>query len=121
MASATRRPRRASLVKRAPELIALAALAREAGLHPELVTRLVSLGLIEPRGGTASAPLFHRQDARLLARAARLRVDLGLDYTGAVLATELLVRIEELEQRLGAAATKDKRHEVIAWTRTVSR
>jgi hypothetical protein len=108
-------------VKRAPELVSLTALAPKAGLHPEVVARLVSLGLIEPRGGTASAPLFRREDAILLARAARLRGDLGLDYAGAVLATELLVRIEELEQRLRAAATTDKRHEVIAWTRTVSR
>jgi chaperone modulatory protein CbpM len=120
MASATRRPRRGLLVRRAPELIALAALAREAGIHPEVVVRLVSLGLIEPRGGTASAPLFRRQDARLLARAARLRADLGIDYAGAVLATELLGRIEELEQRLRSGAPTDKRHEVIAWTRTVS-
>jgi chaperone modulatory protein CbpM len=120
MASATRRPRGGSLVRRAPELIALTALAREAGLHPEVVARLVSLGLVEPRGGTASAPLFRRQDARSLARAARLRVDLGLDYAGAVLATELLARIEELEQRLRSGAPTDKRHEVIAWTRTVS-
>jgi chaperone modulatory protein CbpM len=121
MASVTRRRRGGSLVKRAPELIALAALAREAGLHPEVVARLVSLGLIEPRGGTASAPLFRREEAILLARAARLREDLGLDYAGAVLATELLARIEELEQRLRVGATTDKRHEVIAWTRTVSR
>jgi chaperone modulatory protein CbpM len=121
MASTTRRGRGGSLVRRAPELIALAALAREAGLHPEVVARLVSLGLIEPGGGTASAPLFRRQDARLLARATRLRVDLGLDYAGAVLATELLARIEELEQRLCSGAPTDNRHEVIAWTRTVSR
>jgi hypothetical protein len=121
MASATTRRRGGSLVKRAPELVSLTALAPKAGLHPEVVARLVSLGLIEPRGGTASAPLFRREDAILLARAARLRGDLGLDYAGAVLATELLVRIEELEQRLRAAATTDKRHEVIAWTRTVSR
>lgn len=121
MASATRRHGSGALVKRAPELIALAALAREAGLHPGVVSRLVSLGLIEPRGGTRSAPLFGREDAQLLARAARLRGDLGLDYAGAVLATELLARVEELEQRLRVGATTDKRHEVIAWTRTVSR
>jgi hypothetical protein len=121
MAGVTRRGRGGSLVRRAPGPIALAALAREAGLHPELVRRLVSLGLIEPGGGTASAPLFRREDAPLLARAARLRGDLGLDYAGAVLATELLARIEELERRLRAGATTDNRHEVIAWTRTVSR
>jgi hypothetical protein len=50
-----------------------------------------------------------------------LRGDLGLDFAAAVLATELLARIEELEQRLRVGATTDKRHEVIAWTRTVSR
>jgi chaperone modulatory protein CbpM len=120
MASVTRQPRGGSLVSRAPELISLAAMAWEARLHPEVIARLVSLGLIEPRGGTASAPLFRRKDARLLARAARLRMDLGLDYAGAVLATELLGRIDELEERLRSGATTDKRHEVIAWTRTVS-
>jgi chaperone modulatory protein CbpM len=121
MASATRRSRGGQLVRRAPELIALAAMAQEASVHPEVIARLVSLGLIEPRGGTASAPLFRRQDARLLARAARLRIDLGLDYAGAVLATELLERIDELEERLRSGAPPEKRHEVIAWTRTVSR
>jgi hypothetical protein len=65
-------------------------LAREAGLHPELVRRLVRLGLVER---SADAP------ARL-ARATRLRRDLGLNYAGAVLACELLARIEELEARL---------------------
>jgi hypothetical protein len=38
----------------------------------------------------------------------RLRRDLGLNYAGAVLACELLARIEELEERLGRfeAATR---------------
>jgi hypothetical protein len=35
-----------------------------------------------------------------VARAARLRRDLGLNWAGAVLATELLVRIDDLERRL---------------------
>jgi hypothetical protein len=50
----------------------------------------------------------------------RLRRDLGLNYAGAVLATELLARIEELEQRSRAGARTHTEHEVIAWTRTVS-
>ena len=41
----------------------------------------------------------------MLARASRLRRDLGLNYSGAVLACELLARIDELEQRLGAKDT----------------
>ncbi len=69
------------------------ALAREAGLHPDLVSRFVRLGLLDP------AP-FPRDAAARLARAARLRRDLGLNFAGAVLACELLVRIDELESRL---------------------
>jgi hypothetical protein len=73
-------------------------------LHPEVVLRLTRLGLLEPEGGTAAAPLYRSQDAALLVRAVRLRGGLGLNYAGAVLASELLARIEELEQRLRAAA-----------------
>ena len=57
-------------------------------------------GLLEPAGGTARSPLFPRDAAARLARAARLRRDLGLNYAGAVLACELLARIDELEERL---------------------
>ena len=47
-----------------------------------------------------ATPLFPRDAAARLARAARLRRDLGLNYAGAVLACELLARIDELEERL---------------------
>ena len=76
------------------------ALAREAGLHPELVRHLLGMGLLERTGGTAAAPRFARDAAAHLARAARLRRDLGLNYAGAVLACELLARIS----RTGGAA-----------------
>jgi hypothetical protein len=75
--------------------VELDALAREAGLHPEIVRRFVRLGLLDP------AP-FPRDAAAQLARAGRLRRDLGLNYAGAVLACELLARIEELEWRARA-------------------
>jgi len=83
-----------------PRAATLEVLSREAGLHPELVLRLVRLGLVEPIGGTPQEPLFARDAAAQLARAARLRRDVGIDYAGAVLASELLARIEELERRL---------------------
>jgi hypothetical protein len=122
MASATRRPRSGThaLTRAAPAPLTLTGLAAAARVHPGAVSRLVALGLVEPHGGTASAPLFDRRDAALLARAIRLRRDLGLNYAGAVLASELLNRIEDLEQRLGAATASYNRQEVIAWTRTVS-
>jgi hypothetical protein len=64
-----------------------ARLASESGLHPELVRHLIALGL-----GSG--------DGAQLRRAARLRSDLGLNYAGAVLACELLARIDALEARL---------------------
>jgi hypothetical protein len=89
-------------------LIEIEVLAREAGMHPELVRRFVRLGLVESGGGTARAPLFPRDAAARLARAARLRRDLGLNYAGAVLACELLVRIDELEERLRRYEAPDR-------------
>jgi MerR HTH family regulatory protein len=80
-----------ALVVRRRPVVGLETLAREAGLHPDLVRRFVALGLVEPGDGAAAARL---------ARAARLRRDLGLSYAGAVLACELLERIDELEARL---------------------
>ena len=95
--------RTARLVRR-PEgpahLVELDVLAHEAGLHPEVACALLRLGLIESAGGTGRALLFPRDAGARLARAARLRRDLGLSYAGAVLACELLARIDDLEQRL---------------------
>ena len=98
----SRRSRRA-------ELVEIDVLAREAGIHPELARRLVRLGLLEPAGGTAAAPRFPRDAAAQLARAVRLRRDLGIDYAGAVLASQLLARIEVLEARLRRYETTTNR------------
>jgi hypothetical protein len=71
-------------------------LARQSGLHPDLVRRLLQMGAAEPTAMDAAARL---------ARIIRLRRDLGLNYAGAILACDLLARIDELEARL-------------SWTRT---
>ena len=107
------------LATRGSGLLGLESLAGQAGIHPNLARRLIALGLVEPHGGTRAAPLFRPQDAPALAQAIRLRRDLGLNYAGAVLACELLARIEQLEQRLAARAPDQTQHEVITWTRTV--
>ena len=65
--------------------------AHAAGLHPDLVERLVRLGFTELDAVDAAAQL---------ARAVRLRRDLGLNYAGALLACELLTRIDDLQDRL---------------------
>jgi hypothetical protein len=85
-------------------LVELRVLAREAGVGRSAASRFVALGLLEPIGGSAARPLFPRNAAARLASAARLRRDLGLNYAGAVLASELLARIEELERRLESGA-----------------
>jgi hypothetical protein len=84
----------------APMLVEIEVLAREAGLHPDLVARFVQLGLLEPQIGPDSSARFPRDAASRLARAARLRRDLALNHAGAVLAVELLARIDQLEERL---------------------
>jgi hypothetical protein len=80
-----------AIVRRSTAPIETRALAREAGVHPDLVRRFVALGLLEPYPVDAAARI---------ARAARLRRDLGVNYAGAVLACELLARIDELQRRL---------------------
>ena len=89
----------AALARRHPLGVELEVLAREAGLHPQLVRRLIRLGALEPAGGTRATPLFPRDAAARLARVVRLRRDLGLNYAGALLACQLLDRIAELEER----------------------
>jgi hypothetical protein len=68
-------------------------LARDAGLHPEVCERLIRLGLLD-------GPPFAVDAASQLARAARLRRDLGLGWSGAVFACELLRRIDDLEAQV---------------------
>jgi hypothetical protein len=97
---ATTTPRTLTLVPRRSALLGADAVGRQSGLHPEVVVRLVRLGVVDAAGGTARAPLFTRDAPSRLARAARLRRDLGLGYGGALLACELLDRIEALEERL---------------------
>jgi hypothetical protein len=94
---------------RAGDSLDVDALARESGLHPDLVRRFVDLGLLTPVGGTSAAPRFRRDAAALLACAARLRRDLGIGYAGAVLACELLARIDGLETRLRRYEARDER------------
>lgn len=117
MATTDRTRTATRLATRGTAVVGIDAFAQQAGVHPELVRRLIRLGLIEPGGGTTAAPMFRREDAPLLARAVRLRRDLGLNYAGAVLACELLARIDELEQWPRGGAPTHRQHEVIAWTR----
>jgi hypothetical protein len=87
------------------EAIDLTVLARRAGVRVTLVRRYLEFGLIEPHPGPTAEPQpepseaarYQPESAARVARAERLRRDLGLNYAGAVLVCELLDRIRELE------------------------
>jgi hypothetical protein len=69
----------------------------------------VALGLLDAGADRRSDRwLFARSAAPRVARAVRLRRDLGLNYAGAVLACELLERIDELEERLRRYETDNR-------------
>ena len=82
-------------------LVELTVIARQAGVRVTIVRRYVEFGLIEPNSEVSEPPRFDPSSASRLARAERLRRDLGLNYAGAVLACELLDRIHELEDESG--------------------
>lgn len=86
------------------ESVQLTVLARMAGVQTVHVRRYVEFGLLEPKRPRRTAPAapvrFDPTSAARVARAERLRRDLNLNYSGAVLVVELLDRISELEARL---------------------
>lgn len=85
--------------------VELTVVARQAGVRIALARRYLAFGLFDPCAGTGEAPLFAPTCAARLAKAERLRRDLGLNHAGAVLVCELLDRISELEDQLGTRTT----------------
>jgi chaperone modulatory protein CbpM len=74
--------------------------ARAARLHPQLVTRLVRLGLLTPNTDASGRPWFPAVQLARLARIQRLRIGLGLNYTAVGVVLDLLDRIDDLESQL---------------------
>jgi chaperone modulatory protein CbpM len=85
-----------------PARLSLDAFAATAGMHPELVRRLVRLGLLDPHVDAAGQLWFSPAQLARLARAQRLHAALGLNYAALGLVLDLLTRIEELEATLRA-------------------
>jgi DNA-binding transcriptional MerR regulator len=81
------------------EPVQLTVVAQRAGVRIALVRRYLEFGLFERHPETSEAPRYDPSSAARIARAERLRRDLGLNFPGAVLACELLDRIRELEGR----------------------
>ncbi len=87
------------------ETLDLDTFARAAGLHPDLVRRLVALGLLEAAptpGGELRLPPAQLAAA---ARLRRLRAGLSLNYAALGVVVDLLERVAALEAALRNART----------------
>ncbi len=78
----------------------LVTFARESGTHPELIRRLVALGLLDARQDSAGELWFSRGQLAALGRVQRLRAGFALNYAAIGLVTDLLDRIAVLEAAL---------------------
>ena len=74
--------------------------ARRCGLHPEMVRRLVALGLVPAVRDAGGALWFAPTQVAAVARLQRLRATLPLNYAALGLVVDLLDRITELETAL---------------------
>ena len=78
------------------------------GLHPDLIRRLVALGLIDAERDTAGELWFSRGEFAAVARMQRLRAGFALNYAAIGLVTDLLDRIVVLEAALRAAQRRGR-------------
>jgi hypothetical protein len=80
-------------------MISLEELSRQVDLHPEMVVRLVELGLVDPE---VSEPewLFHDTVVPRVWKIIRLHRDLGINWAGIGVVLDLLERIEGLEREI---------------------
>ena len=80
-----------------PSRLSLDRFARQAGLHPQLVQKFVSLGLLDAERDATGALWFRPAALVTVARVQRLRAGLSLNYAAIGLVLDLLDRIDELE------------------------
>ena len=84
------------------------------GLHPDLIRRLVALGLVDADRDAAGRLWFSPSQLAVVARIQRLRAGLTLNYAAVGLVIDLLDRITDLETALSALSGPGGR----TWTRT---
>lgn len=90
-----------------PSRLDLETFARATGTHPELVTRLVALGLLDAERDAAGRWRFPPAQIAVMARIQRLRAGFGLNYAALGLVLELLDRVEEAQARQGRRPRRD--------------
>ena len=87
--------------------LTLSEVAYRCGLHPDLIERLVRIGLIDYVERDAHGEvLFHIDVIPLLRRILRLRNHLGVNYAGIGVILELMARIDSLENHIQELESK---------------
>jgi chaperone modulatory protein CbpM len=80
-----------------PARLDLESFALVTGTHPDLVCRLVTLGVLDAETDSAGRLWFAPSQRAAMARAQRLRAGFALNYAAIALVTDLLDRIAVLE------------------------
>jgi chaperone modulatory protein CbpM len=75
--------------------------AAAAGAHPDLIRKLVALGIIDAYRGQTGELWFSPGQLAVLGRVQRLRAGFALNYAAVGLVVDLLDRIAVLEAALG--------------------
>jgi chaperone modulatory protein CbpM len=86
-----------------PRRYDLESFALATGLHPDLVRRLVALGLVDATRDAAGELWFSPAQLAVASRVRRLHAGLPLNYAAIGVVVELLDRITELEAALRVA------------------
>jgi len=86
-------------------LLDLMETARQACVHPDLLLRMVDLGLIEPEQSSPEM-LFAPEVVGVIGKAVRLRYQLGINWAGVGLVLDLLERIGQLESEIERLSRK---------------
>ena len=81
------------------ETLTLDDLSRLVDLHPQMVLRLVDLGLVDPEVGEPEW-LFQDTAVPRIRKIKRLHRDLGINWAGIGVVLDLLDRIDDLEREI---------------------
>ncbi|WP_439145345.1 chaperone modulator CbpM [Streptantibioticus silvisoli] len=97
-----------------PYQLTIADVAAHSGLPPELVRRLVALGLVDAERDARGRLWFRPSAPSAIARVRRLRDGLCLNYVAVGVVVDLLDRVERLETALRRSERAAK--EPTTWT-----
>jgi chaperone modulatory protein CbpM len=98
-----------------PARLDLESFSRAVGAHPDLVRRLVALGVLDADIDSSGRLWFAPAQLAAMARVQRLRAGFALNYAAVGLVIDLLDRIAALE---AAARTSPRRSGGPQWTPT---